>query len=78
MGEEQIPIHALKYLSSFHRTLAPPLEESYYAFTRLSAYDQAILDGLIQMLAPKCGGWLGAWELVSKLGIWLAKQPELR
>lgn len=76
MSAEDVPppIFAEKYLSSFHRALDPNSRASYAAFTELSLSEKATLDGYIQALAPMCGGWLGAWELLSKLSQWLAIQ----
>lgn len=80
MNAEEVdpPIYIAKYLSSFQNKLPSDLQLSYAAFTELSLSDQAILDGLIMALAPKAGGVLAAYELVSRLAMWLAKQPKVR
>ena len=81
MSEENYsapPIYIVKYLSSFQNKLPPNSRASYAAFTELSLSDQATLDGYVNALIPAAGGVMGAYELLTQLGIWLAKQPEAK
>ena len=78
MSDEEPPIYIEKYLSSFQRKLPSDLQTCYAVFTELSLSDQVILDGLIMALAPKAGGVLAAYELVSRLALWMATQPKAR